>query len=57
MFVGRVEDEGKENASPRMATVPEKKGPPPPALPELKSLGVTEDAGSMSADDLFKDIK
>ncbi|KAF2814035.1 uncharacterized protein BDZ99DRAFT_567730 [Mytilinidion resinicola] len=58
MFVGRVEEGSeKENAAPRMAPVPEKKGPPPPALPELKSLGVSEEAVSMGADDMFKDIK
>jgi hypothetical protein len=59
--------EGKENAGPhsngtaatpaRLATPPEKKGPPPPALPELKSFGVSEDALSLGADDMFKNIK
>lgn len=57
MFVGRVDDGLQENGAPRMASVPEKKGPPPPALPELKSLGVSEEATSLGADDIFKNIK
>ncbi|KAH9877613.1 hypothetical protein IAQ61_002981 [Plenodomus lingam] len=32
------------------------RGPPPPALPELKSLGVSEDTFSLGADDMFKNI-
>lgn len=36
---------------------PQKKGPPPPALPSLKAFGVSEDALSMRADDMFKNIK
>ncbi|KAH6363576.1 hypothetical protein HBI55_000710 [Parastagonospora nodorum] len=35
---------------------PKKKGPPPPALPELKSFGVSEDSLSLGADDMFKNI-
>jgi len=61
MFIGRVEEGSeKENAAPKMPLVDEKKkkkGPPPPALPELKSLGVSDEAVSMGADDMFKDIK
>ncbi|PSN66920.1 hypothetical protein BS50DRAFT_377987 [Corynespora cassiicola Philippines] len=34
-----------------------KQGPPPPALPELKSFGFSEDAYSLGADDMFKNIK
>lgn len=33
-----------------------KKGPPPPALPELKSFGVSEDSLCLGADDMFKNI-
>ncbi|KAL5115737.1 hypothetical protein ACEQ8H_006345 [Pleosporales sp. CAS-2024a] len=33
-----------------------KKGPPPPALPELKTLGVNEDTLSLGGDDMFKNI-
>jgi hypothetical protein len=40
-----------------LATPPKKKGPPPPALPELKSFGVSDDALSLGADDMFKNIK
>jgi hypothetical protein len=36
---------------------PQKKGPPPPALPALSSFGVSEDTTNLGADDLFKDIK
>lgn len=64
--VGTV-PEGVENARPASQnnrTVsqpapqpPQKKGPPPPALPELKSLGVSADSLSMEADDMFKNIK
>lgn len=32
------------------------KGPPPPALPELKTLGVGADTLSWGADDMFKNI-
>ncbi|KAH7088549.1 hypothetical protein FB567DRAFT_341638 [Paraphoma chrysanthemicola] len=39
------------------AQPPKKKGPPPPALPELKSFGVSEDSLSLGADDMFKNIK
>lgn len=53
--------EGKESGTaqangtkPRPASPPaQKKGPPPPALPELKSFGVSSDLG---ADDMFKGI-
>ena len=47
----------------RMEPVKEKKvqvvrkGPPPPALPELKSLGVGDEAVSLGAEEMFKDIK
>lgn len=34
-----------------------KQGPPPPALPELKSFGVSADSLSLGADDMFKNIK
>jgi hypothetical protein len=33
-----------------------KKGPPPPALPELKSFGVSEDSLSLGGGDMFKNI-
>ena len=59
--------EGKENVGPQsngtgakptqLAAPPKKKGPPPPALPELKSFGVSEDTLSLGADDMFKNIK
>ncbi|KAF1978574.1 hypothetical protein BU23DRAFT_549993 [Bimuria novae-zelandiae CBS 107.79] len=53
--------EGKESGSAQsndtkpafVAQPPAKKGPPPPALPELKSFGVSSD---LSADDMFKGI-
>jgi hypothetical protein len=39
----------------------EKKGPPPPMLPELSTIGskvdVEKDQGSLGADDMFKNIK
>lgn len=40
--------------------VPEKKGPPPPKLPELNQLKAKiqdNDEGSLGADDMFKNIK
>ncbi|USP73771.1 hypothetical protein yc1106_01045 [Curvularia clavata] len=43
-------------SQPQPAQSLEPKGPPPPALPGLSSFGVNEDALSLSADDLFKDI-
>lgn len=59
--------EGKENQTPpilngghangKPAAPPAKKGPPPPALPELKAFGASDDAFSFGADDLFKNIK
>jgi hypothetical protein len=57
--------EGKENQTPKVnghtigkpAPLQEKKGPPPPALPELRSFGVSEDTISLGADDMFKNIK
>jgi hypothetical protein len=57
--------EGVENARPaqnnRTVSQPapptKKKGPPPPALPELKSLGVSEDSLSLGGDDMFKNIR
>jgi hypothetical protein len=49
--VGRVEPVKEKKAQVvRM-------GPPPPALPELKSLGVGEEAVSLGAEEMFKDIK
>ncbi|KAL1610251.1 hypothetical protein SLS60_001916 [Paraconiothyrium brasiliense] len=49
--------EGKESSLNYQANgtkpPPAKKGPPPPALPELKSFGVSSDLG---ADDMFKGI-
>jgi hypothetical protein len=64
--VGTV-PEGTENTRPisqNTRTVsqpapqpPKKKAPPPPALPELKSFGVSADTLSMGADDMFKNIK
>ncbi|KAF2025281.1 hypothetical protein EK21DRAFT_76863 [Setomelanomma holmii] len=62
--VGTV-PEGSEVARPsssaRTVSQPvqptKKKGPPPPALPELKSFGVSEDALSLGGDDMFKNIK
>ncbi|KAJ4349921.1 uncharacterized protein N0V89_008541 [Didymosphaeria variabile] len=49
--------EGKESSSNYQAngtkSPPAKKGPPPPALPELKTFGVSSDLG---ADDMFKGI-
>lgn len=49
--VGRVEPVKEKKAQVvRM-------GPPPPALPELKSLGVEEEAVSLGAEEMFKDIK
>jgi hypothetical protein len=62
--VGTV-PEGNENTRPtpsaRTVSQPapqptKKKGPPPPALPELKSFGVSEDTLSMGGDDMFKNI-
>ncbi|KAF1959565.1 hypothetical protein CC80DRAFT_466487 [Byssothecium circinans] len=54
-------------AARRISTVPQlelqqpaqtkKKGPPPPALPELTSFGVSEDTLSLGAEDMFKNIK
>ncbi|KAF2828349.1 hypothetical protein CC86DRAFT_368601 [Ophiobolus disseminans] len=64
--VGTVQ-EGVETARPissntRTVSQPapqptKKQGPPPPALPELKSFGVSADSLSMGADDMFKNIK
>ena len=42
---------------PTTQTRPQKKGPPPPALPQLKSFGVNEKTLSFDADDMFKNIK
>ncbi|KAF2457850.1 hypothetical protein BDY21DRAFT_363451 [Lineolata rhizophorae] len=36
---------------------PQRKGPPPPTLPELGSLAKGGDGGSLGGGDLFKDIK
>ena len=49
--VGRVEPVKEKKAQVV------RKGPPPPALPELKSLGVGEEAVSLGAEEMFKDIK
>ncbi|KAF2687222.1 hypothetical protein K458DRAFT_415488 [Lentithecium fluviatile CBS 122367] len=56
--------EGKENVGTQLngngskpAAPPAKNGPPPPALPELKTFGVSEDTLSLGADDMFKNIK
>jgi hypothetical protein len=60
--------EGKESSTPypnsrsvsqSAPPVPtaQPKGPPPPALPELKSFGVNDDTLSLGADDMFKNIK
>jgi hypothetical protein len=59
--------EGKENVGPhsngtatnatQFAAPPKRKGPPPPALPELKTFGVSEDTLSLGAEDMFKNIK
>lgn len=38
-------------------TQPKRKSPPPPALPGLRSFGVSEDTLSLDADDMFKNIK
>ncbi|KAF2644825.1 hypothetical protein P280DRAFT_495976 [Massarina eburnea CBS 473.64] len=43
--------------APVLQAPPQKKGPPPPALPELTSFGVSEDSLSLGADDMFKNIK
>ncbi|CAI6340231.1 unnamed protein product [Periconia digitata] len=48
---------GASSTNAAQAQPAQKKGPPPPALPELKSFGVSEDTFSMGADDLFKNIK
>ncbi|KAJ4339151.1 hypothetical protein N0V95_007869 [Ascochyta clinopodiicola] len=42
---------------PTAQTPPKKKGPPPPALPQLNSFGVNEKTLSFDADDMFKNIK
>ena len=55
-FIGSL-PEGKESSTNYQTNgtkpPPAKKGPPPPALPELKSFGVSSDLG---ADDMFKGI-
>ena len=55
MIVGPVPIDGKANGTAK--SKPEKKGPPPPALPELSMFGVSEETSSLGADDLFKNIK
>ncbi|KAF2191109.1 hypothetical protein K469DRAFT_746542 [Zopfia rhizophila CBS 207.26] len=58
MIIGPPVPEGKENQPQTNGKpVPEKKGPPPPALPDLKSFGVSDEVASLGADDMFKDIK
>ncbi|OAL43248.1 hypothetical protein IQ07DRAFT_301266 [Pyrenochaeta sp. DS3sAY3a] len=63
--VGSV-PEGKETSTPQAngrtvsqpaAQPPKPKGPPPPALPELKTFGVSDDSISLGGDDMFKNIK
>ncbi|KAF2000022.1 hypothetical protein P154DRAFT_576356 [Amniculicola lignicola CBS 123094] len=57
--------EGKENQTPTVngraiskpLAAPVRKGPPPPALPELKTFGVSDESSSLGADDMFKNIK
>ncbi|KAF1933070.1 uncharacterized protein M421DRAFT_416657 [Didymella exigua CBS 183.55] len=41
----------------QVQTPPVKRGPPPPALPQLNSFGVNEKTLSFDADDMFKNIK
>lgn len=53
--LGRPAQNGRTVSQP--AQPPKKKGPPPPALPELKSFGVSEDSLSFGGGDLFKNIK
>ncbi|KAF2268099.1 hypothetical protein CC78DRAFT_530478 [Lojkania enalia] len=60
-IIGSV-PEGKENHTPHAnggntIAAPVRKGPPPPALPELKSFGVSDDSISFGADEMFKNIK
>jgi len=55
MIIGPVPIEGKANGTD--TSKPAKKGPPPPALPELSTFGVSEETTSLGADDLFKNIK
>jgi hypothetical protein len=43
--------------APQAQAQPVKKGPPPPALPQLNSFGVNEKTLSFDADDMFKNIK
>jgi hypothetical protein len=59
MVISPVPLEAKENHTTNGTSTakPAKKGPPPPALPELKSFGVSDDSVSMEADDMFKNIK
>ncbi|KAI9830434.1 MAG: hypothetical protein M1819_005686 [Sarea resinae] len=46
----------EENRRPQEMSAPVPKGPPPPKLPELKTLGTSLDGGSLGGDDLFKGI-
>ncbi|KAF2133156.1 hypothetical protein P153DRAFT_363374 [Dothidotthia symphoricarpi CBS 119687] len=46
-----------QTPQPTPITQPKRRDPPPPALPELRSFGVSEDSLSLGADDMFKDIK
>lgn len=59
MIIAPVPLEVKENntANGTSTAKPAKKGPPPPALPELKSFGVNDESVSMDTDDMFKNIK
>jgi hypothetical protein len=43
--------------APQAQAQPVKKGPPPPALPQLNSFGLNEKTLSFDADDMFKNIK
>ena len=53
---GRTVSQPQPAPAPAPAPAPKAKGPPPPALPGLSSFGVNEDALSLGADDMFKDI-
>ncbi|OCK82212.1 hypothetical protein K432DRAFT_293766 [Lepidopterella palustris CBS 459.81] len=57
MVIGRVDEVGEKEGVNGKALEKENRGPPPPALPELRSLGVSEEAVSLGAEDMFKDIK
>lgn len=63
-MIGSVPEGNKVNhtqgngiSAPTQMSPPQKKGPPPPALPALSSFGVSEDTTSLGAEDMFKNIK